>query len=353
MAVDKRAGLKERLSTAVVVSGHPCPETPNDTQHAVISDAIAHASPLRPREVFPHRFGLPHGAFGIAALLLIAAILVPQMPALQSKTRRQEIVVMKQEGVKLEKIAKDIHRQTSSKQDELRKLANRLDALGKKMQTGRMTRKAAMLKTRKLSKEVKEQQDILAKQNSASKPMSLAQSEMQKASEELAQKMAQEIAKHEGIPLSEAMKKLPSDKRLAELARKEGPLTESERKELEKLVSKYANPNSGMPIPSELAEALTKLAQNEDYKKASEIMRKLAQKLNSGNMSKQDQEALKKQMEALSKALKNTDLDQLAKAMRENAEKLANMSEEDLKKLMQQIEEMQKRQKMLAKAGGG
>ncbi|MEN6357267.1 MAG: hypothetical protein ABFD83_09310 [Armatimonadota bacterium] len=348
-AVDKRAGLKERISTAVML---PHSDS-RPAESAVITDAISHTSGLRPKDVFPHRFGLPHGAFGITLILLAAAILLPQMPAMQSGTRRQEVQVMKREGVKLEKIAKDIHKQTSSKHEELRNLANKLNTLGKKMQTGRMTRKQAMLKTRKLSKQIKEQQDLLAKQNSAAKPMDQAQLEMQKASEQLAQKMAEELAKKENIPLSEAMKKLPTDQRMAELARKEGPLSESERKELEKLVSKYANPNSGLPVPSELAEAMAKLAQNKDYQKAAELMRKLAQRLNSSNMSKQDKEALKKQMEALAKALKNTDLDKLAKAMRENAEKLANMSDEELKKLMKQIKEMQKLQKMCAKAGGG
>lgn len=348
-AVDKRAGLKERISTAVMLphlGSRPA-------ESAVITDAVSHTSGLMQKDVFPHRFGLPHCVFGIGLIILTASIFVPQMPAMQSGTRRQEVQVMKREGTKLEKIAKDMRNQTSSKHVELRKLANKLDMLGKKMQTGRMTRKQAMLKTRKLSQQIKEQQDLLAKQNSASKPMDQAQLEMQKASDQLTKKMAEELAKRENIPLSEAMKKLPTDQRMAELARKNGPLSETERKELEKLVSKYADPNSGLPVPQELAEAMAKLAQNKDYQKAAELMRKLAQKLNSPNTSKQDKEALKKQMEALAKALKNTDLDKLAKAMRDNANKLANMSDEDLKKLMKQIEEMQKLQKMCAKAGGG
>jgi hypothetical protein len=225
--------------------------------------------------------------------------------------------------------------------------------LGKKMQTGRMTRKQAMLKTQKLSRQIKEQQDLLAKQNSASKLMDQARLEMQKASDQLTKKMAEELAKRENIPLSEALQKLPTDQHIAELARKEGPLSESEQKELEKLISKYTDPDSGSPVPQELAEAITKLAQNKNYQKAAELMRKLAQKLNSPSISKQDREALKKQMEALAKALKNTDLDKLAKAMRDNAEKLASMSDEQLKKLMKQIEEMQKLQKMCAKADAG
>jgi len=355
-AVDKRAGLKERLSTAITL---PDPDSSLSTSHsqpaesAVISDAVSHISGVKPNEVFAHQFGKPHASFAIALIILAAAIFVPQMPIVQSKTRRQEVRVMKQEGVKLQKIAKDVRKQTSGKHAEMQKLANKLDALGKKMETGRMTRKQAMLKTRKLSKEIKAQQDMLAKQNSFTKPMSQAQLEMQRASDQLTKKMAEELAKKENIPLAEAMKKLPTDQRMAELARKEGPLSESERKELEKLVSKYANQDSGLQMPTELAEALSKLAENKDYQKAAEIMRKLAQKLNSGNMCKADKEALKKQMEALAKALKNTDLNKLAEAMRKNAEKLASMSDEELKELLKQIEETQKLQQMCKNAGGG
>ena len=355
-AVDKRAGLKERLSTAITLPGTDSPLSSlhsQPTESAVISDAVSHISGVKPNDVFAHRFGRPHASFAIALVILAIAIFVPQMPMVQSKTRKQEVRVMKQEGVKLQKIAKDVRKQTAGKHAELQKLANKLDMLGKKMETGRMTRKQAMLKTRKLSKEIKEQQDLLAKQNSFTKPMSQAQLEMKQASDQLTQKMAEELAKKENIPLSEAMKKIPTDQRMAELARKEGPLSESERKELEKLVSKYANQDSGLQMPTELAEALAKLAENKDYQKAAEIMRKLAQKLNSGNMSKADKESLKKQMEALAKALKNTDLNKLAEAMRKNAEKLASMSDEELKDLLKQIKEMQKLQQMCKKAGGG
>ncbi|MCE5198795.1 MAG: hypothetical protein ABFD54_10375 [Armatimonadota bacterium] len=347
LAVDRRAGLKERMSTALMVS--------DDTSwaEALVHDAREHVTAVSPKSVFPHKFGMPHWVFGGAALLLACAVVLPQVPALQSSGRRQEVTVMKRQGAKLKSIAKDIRKQTSPSHTEMRKLANRLENLGKKMQTGRMTRKQAMLKTRKLTKEVKEQQNLLARRNSPGKPMEQAQLEMRKAAEQLSQKMAMELAKKENIPLAQAMNQVPSDKRLAELARKDGPLTESERKELEQAVSKYANRNSSEPIPSELGEALAKLAQSQDYQKAAELMKKLSQRLNSGKMSKSDQESLRKQMQALAKSLKGTDLDKLAKAMRQNAEALSKMSDEQLKQLMKQIAEAQKMQKTLAKAGGG
>lgn len=329
ISADNRTGLKERLSTAVSLRD----SQPGQFEEALISDANTHVASFRPGEVFRHRFGKPHGAFGIAVLLLLAVVILPQLPAFQSKLRRQEVQVMKREGAKLVKIAKDIRKQSDPGHKELRNLANKLSKLGSKMQTGRMTRKMAMLKTQKLSKEVQRKQDELARATQGRKPISQATSELRKA--------------------NEALMKPPTDKRLAELARKDGPLTESERSELEQAVAKYADPNSRIPIPSELAEALAKLAENKNYQAAMELMRKLSEKLASGKMDKMDEKALRKQLEQLAKALKNTDLDKLAEQMLESAEKLAQMSPEELEKLMEELKKAEKMAQLLAKAGGG
>lgn len=349
-AADARIGLKERLSTAVSLTR----SGGNDgMEEAVLADARDHITGVRSREVFHHRFGLPHGVFGIALVALLAVMLLPMLPVMQSKARRAEVTVMKHEGARLVKIAKDIRKQARPEREELRKLANRLEELGQKMQSGRLEKKKAMLKAQQLSKEVQKQQDELAKANQAKKSMAQAKLDMQKASEELAKKMAEKLADKESIPLSEAMKKLPSDRQLAELARKPGELSAAEQKALEESIAKYADPENTLAIPSELGEALAKLAQNKDYQKAMELMQKLAQKLNSGKMSEMDKEALQKQLEQLAEALKGTDLDKLARMMRESAEKLAAMSPEELEKLLKEMEEMRQMAEMLAKAGEG
>lgn len=345
LAADKRTGLKERLSTAVSL---PDADELPDMDRAVISDAGEHFAPLRSAEVFRHRFGQPHLVFSLAMVLLLGVFFFPQIPMFHSKERRQEISVMKDEGVKITKIAKDI-KKNAPRDKELKRLAARLEKLGRQMQSARMPKKQAMLSTRRLSKAIKDSQDRLAKENSASKPMDQAQAEAQRSTSELAKSVAEKIAKEKGIPLEQAMTQVPSDKRLGELAQKAGPLSQSEMRELEKLVSKYSNPSSTLPIPAELAAAMAKLMQNGDYQKAMQIMQKLAQKLNSGKGSPMDQKMLKAQMEALAKALKNTDLNKLAQQMLQNAQKLAQMSPEELQKMLDQMRKAQ----MLAKAGGG
>jgi len=346
IAADKRADLRERLSTAVALR-----EQPDEMVRALISDANQRASALHPSNVFRRRFGAPHAVFGMALILLLGVIILPQLPAFQSKTRQQEVTVMKREGRKLVKVAKEI-RNVSGQHQEIRKLANKLQILGKKMETGRMTRKQAMLKTQRLTKELQKEQDRLAKLNSQKKSMEEARAQMRKASADLTKRMAGEIAKKENIPPQDAMKQVPSDKRLAELARKEGPLAEPERKELEQAIQKYTDPDNKSPIPAELGEAMAKLAQNGNYQKAMELMQQVAKKLGNPNLGQIDKKMLQEQMNQLAKALSKTDLDKLAKQLQQSAQKLANMSPQELKELLKQAQMAQKLMQKMHQAGG-
>lgn len=360
VAADKRTGLKERLSSAIALSYVARPSVVADAgteagatgaidgmEEALVTDAGSRIAGLRSAEVFRHRFGLPHAICGAALFVLLAAIVVPMLPVFQSQVRRQEVAVMKTEGRKLVRVAKEIKRQ-DSKHEQMRKLAAKLGKLGAKMSMGRMTKKQAMLQAQKLAKDIKKEQDRLAQMNSPSKTMEQAQADMKKAAEELAKRMADKLAAEKHVTPELAMQQVPSDQQLASLARKDGALSESERKQLEQALGKYADPNNTLPIPAELGEALAKLAANKDYQAAMELMQKLAAKMGNGNMSKMDREMLKQQLEALAKALKGTDLDKLAKMLRENAEKLAKMSPEELKKMLEEMKAMQ----LLAKAGG-
>ena len=349
VAADRRAGLKERVSTALSARS---PSSADEFTTALISDAENTLSSTKPSEVFRRRIGFQHWLFGAAALLLALAILLPVIPGLNSPERRREAQVMKQEGKNLTRAARDIRKQAGPSREDIRKLADRMQKLGEKMETGRLNRKTALVKTRKLSDELAREQQKLAEANSGTRSMREAEARMRESTDELARRTAAEIAKRENIPPEDALKKVPSDELLKRLANKSGPLNESERKQLAEALEKYADPNSSLPIPSELGEALAKLAANSDFQAAAELMRKLSQKMGSGNMSKVDRETLKKQMEALAEALKNTDLDELAKMMRENAEKLAKMSPEELKRMMEQMEKAQQMALALQSACG-
>jgi hypothetical protein len=81
-----------------------------------------------------------------------------------------------------------------------------------------------------------------------------------------------------------------------------------------------------------------------------EIMAKLSKMMGQGKMSKMDAKNLDELMKTMTNALKGTDLSELAKKMREGAEALAKLSPEELKKLMDQMKNMDLAQ--LGKMGG-
>ncbi|MDH7602071.1 MAG: hypothetical protein QHI38_07975 [Armatimonadota bacterium] len=356
---DKRANLRERLSTALALSRQSDAATAHesDVLRALINDAVERASKLDAGRVFPHKFGLPHAAFGVGTLLFAAAIVLPVCPAIQSENRRAEVRVMKREGAKLVRIAKEIRREAGSKQAEMQKLAARLEELGRKIESGRMSKKQAMLKAHRLTKEIRERQDQLAKAHGATKPMDRAAADIRKASEQLAKEMAAKLAADKNIPFEQAMKQLPHNTKLAKLAEKPGTLSPEEQNALEKMLAKFAAPGSTIRIPPELAAAFAKLLSNEDYRQAIKLLQALAKKLNlptdTSKITPADREALRKQLEALAKALKNTELDKLAKALLDNARKLAAMSPEELEKLVKELEQMRRMKRWLAKAKGG
>ncbi len=188
LAADKRTGLKERLSTAVSLD-----ENSGEMADALCSDANERISALRSPEVFKHKFGLPHWIFSGALCVLLAIIFIPQLPAFQSPLRRQEVSVMKREGEKLVKLAKEM-KKIDTKNQELRKLADKLQKLGAKMNTGRMSRKQAMLKTQRLEKDIKKEQDRLARQNSPAKSLDKARADMRKNLDKLAESLAKKPA---------------------------------------------------------------------------------------------------------------------------------------------------------------
>jgi hypothetical protein len=358
-ATEKRLDLKERLSSAVALS-----DSDDEMVKALIDDAACHIDGVKPREVFPHRFTREMSLFGVAFFLLLGLFLVPQMPSLQSQTRREEVKVMKREGHRLRKLASQTLKKVSPENKKIAmRVALNMEKLGKKLETGRMTRKQALLDMSKLDKQIKDTQDRIAARNRSPKSLAQAGRDMQNATHELARKMQdmldQEMKQNSASGKQD--KKLEDlQKRLKDLQSSKG-LSDEKIQQMEKQVQDYLKSQEGVPVPPELAAVMANLMKNGDYQKASQLMAELAKKLgqNGNKMSKMDSKMLEEQMKAMAEALKNTDLNELAKAMREAAEKLAKMNPEEAAKLMAQAAKMGKMAKMssdmeaMKKAGAG
>lgn len=336
-AAERRLELKERLSSAVALSS-----SDDEMVQALVEDAGGHIAGIRPKDVFPHRFTREMGAFAIAVVVLLGLFYIPQIPTLQSPTRREEVKVMKEEGRKLRKLAKESIKHVSPQNEEIiKRVALNMEKLGKKLEAGRMNRKQAMVAIKKLSKEVQKAQDQIAARNKSPKSLAQAGKDLASMSPELAKKMLERLEEQKQKNLAAGK----HDPKLAELEKRlkemqEGSMSGEKMQQLQKQMSEYLKSQSGVPLPPELAQMMSELLKNEDYKKAMELMSQLAKKLGKGEMSEQDMKNLEEQLKAMVKALEGTDLNELAKKMKQAAEQLAKMDPEEAAKLLEQMKNM-------------
>lgn len=159
---DDRAGLKERLSTAVELAHL---ESRSEMANAQIADAAQHAQELRPGAVIPWRAPRQWPFFAAAAAVLAAAIIVPDLPLFQTPQQRLDREAMRTQGVKIQSIAKEIEKRAkkSTKGDEnaaiARRIALEMKRFGKDQERGRISKKQAMLKMNELTKQLRDAED--------------------------------------------------------------------------------------------------------------------------------------------------------------------------------------------------
>lgn len=357
-ATERRLDLKERLSSAVSLL-----DRNNGMVQALVEDASGHIENVRPKDVFPHRFTREMAIFGGTLVALLVLYYIPLLPAMQSETRREEVNAMKKAGTEIRRLSKETLKTVSPTNKELvKRVALNADKLGKELQRARMNKKQAMRAVKSLEKEIKDLQDKLAAKNQTSKSVTQGLEEMKDVAPDLARKMLERVEeelKNQSANGGKPDKKLEDLKeRLKDLQSSSGELSKEQIDEMEKSVQDYLNSRNGVPVPPELAQLMSELMKNEDYKKASELMSELAKKLgqDGSKMSETDRKNLEDQLKALAEALKNTDLDELAKNLREAAEQLSKMDpKEAAKKLAKARKAMENAKDMaeLGKLSGG
>jgi hypothetical protein len=282
---DRRLNLRERLSSGVdfITRGES-----DEMVAAQIADAAEHCTRLRPAQVFPHRFPREARWFAGGIVALLAVIYVPELPIFQSPQKRAEQVAMKREGDRLEALAKDATKRKGGRNADVeRRVLQQMARLGKDMKRGQVSKKQAMLKMDRLTKDVKQQQQQLALANSP-KPLDRAAEQMKQSADAMKKQGDRDSAKALG----------------------------------------------------EMAKSLEK----KDLEAAAQQLKQLAEKLQSGKMSEAEAKAAAEMLSKMAAAMKGTDLDQAAKQLEQAAEplkKLAQMPpgpqrDQALQQLMQQ-----------------
>lgn len=282
---EQRLDLKERLSTAVTLA----PTADNPLAARQIADAEFHAARgLDLQAALPLR--LPRIAWIAlgAVLLVFSAWFLPTLSVFQSPRERAERAAVKREGERIIRIAKVLeHEAATRKLDQTRQAANRLGALGRQMQRGRLSKQKALMKIAKLNEQIKQSQQALAAAN-APKSLPAAGNELQKALQ-----AAQALPKNGGV-------------------RTPGLNPEGD--------PKRAQGAKAAPAQQAMSQARKALG-NADMPSLAEQLSRLAQQAAQGQPGdKAGQEKLAQQLEALAKALKGTRLEKASADLRDAAE---------------------------------
>jgi hypothetical protein len=292
---DRRLGLKERLSSGIdfLQRGASDPMTA-----AQLADAAEHSQRLRPREVFPFRAPREARFFLGSLLLLFALVFLPELSVFQTPKVRAEKAAIKKEGERIEKLAKDYKKRDVQRNSEIAKrIAANMQALGQEMRRGRISKKQAMLRMGRLTKELKDAQRQVAMANM---PRSLDQAalDMKKASENA--------------------------------------------------LRRGANPG-GAKMMADMARAL----ENKDFQGAAQLLQQLAQKLENGELKPEEAKAAADALSKMAAAMKGTSLDAAGRQMQEAAKRLAaaaKMTAPQMRQAMRQM--MQQAGQSCAQAGG-
>lgn len=275
---DSRLALRERLSSGVCFLG--ASDRPGLIPE-LMADAGEAAEGLEPARVYPYRLPKDVRYLCVAGAVFAALTFVPQMHLLMTPAEIAVRESMKQQGDALEKIAKEIRREADGKDlTASKEAAEKAAKLARELERARLSKKQALLKTRKLTEEIRQKQAELARKNT---PPSMGQALAELKNVKLESKAAKELAK-------------------------------------------------------ELADA--------KFAEAAEKMAVMAEQLEKGDMSAQEQQQLKRDMAAMAAALGVKPMLGVSKALLEAGKK---MSAADLKSAARKLADSSKAAQELAK----
>ena len=279
--IDDRLGLKDRVGSAVSA------EPDEAMAPALTEDAVAHLSGSRPRDVLRTRLRREIGILLALCLVTAGFFIAPTVSLLQSKQKRAEVRVIKSQGKKLVAIAREIRKRELPPTERriARQVARNMERLGKRMETGRVPKKRALLALNKQQEQLRQAQRQMAGSITKSPPR-------------VARDLRALAAKMEAQQRSSAGLRPPT---------------------------RQSGKGPQVQLPPELPKKLAELMQKGDFQRAMDMINQLAANLNSQSLSPDELKQLQQALADMAKILQNSDLDKLAKEMLKAAEALRNM----------------------------
>lgn len=268
LEADEKLGLKERLSSAYAFAApSSTPLSSTGLVPSLVEDAANHSQSLEPKKIYPLTFDRTHRTLTLCAAVFALTVFMPNVPWLLADEERAARKTIQAEGKELEEIAKEVKKEEEKKPDTTaRRQAAKLEALGHKMQRGRMGKKETLTALGELKKDLKK----AAKNDGGSQDNSPSNEQMQAALEQIADQ-----------PMDSEAGKQIQDK-----LKKGDP--EGAAKEMEKLADKIDKGQMSADEQKKAADDLNKMAKSLK-EQGGQQNEKMAQQLEQAAKSLQEQ----------------------------------------------------------------
>ena len=321
---EARLGLKERLSSALEFERAPQGAIAPDAvllMRLQLEDAASHARSLKAVEAVPLRWPWEAKAVlgGLAILALV--LFLPTLPVFVPPSTLIERQIVHKTGDKIQKTAHLIQKQAEDQHLEgTRRTAAAMQQLGKRLATGKMDKKQAMVQIAKLTQQMKmdQQKRALANSGAGAGSKSMAQ-----AGQQLAQALAGASASASSSKAGGAGQKAGGGNKAGQKPGANGgkggkkgandPFNGFTVPSTSKNKNAASNPSpSSLPPTPELRKAAQAMQQN-DSKGLSEQLRQMADHAALGKMSPAEQAQAAQDLQKLATALKNTPMPETQK----------------------------------------
>lgn len=396
-SIDRRANLKDRLTTAMET-----PPTDSTFTGVQAQDAAESVAELKPSKLYPVRFGHWQWAGLIALVLPACVFLLGNSPAVRGPKSQAERAELKEMGQKVERVASPLEKPVGAitVPDGQKKLGAEMNRFAKELQEGRLNKEEALRKANNLAekaedeaktradearKKTEEAETALGKfQKMKLDEAGIAAEEFEKTNLSPSEQLAlEQVMKDQGFQspkskftdkergvtgVSQTAEKLAQlspeqqeqlrqavAKRQAEIQKEidrvdklpeaERKKLEQERAELQKQMQEMQKVSDALKLSEETKRALRELMNSEEAKKLREALQKMHQKSQQMSqqgkpMTKEEMEQLQQQIEELAQALKDPKLrEQVLKQMQEALKQLESgqMSAEGMQSMMQSM----------------
>lgn len=313
--IDRRAELKDRVTTALL-----CSETP--FLEPLREDALTHLTSVPPSQIFRFRLIVWHGVAAVLLLALLVSRFLPELPLPFLASFRQDRKEAKQVVENLQRVLKPIveHAKEPEATKFEKAITQRIRELYKRSKQGRLSKKEALLKAEKLLAEAEKIQR--QSQEHLKKVSTKAITAAETLKESLKQKaMASQM--QEMRALLDRMQEIERQLRSQNLTPTQRQLLEAEKQLLQRTLSAMGQLNQ-----QEIQKLMEALKQQQAQ---------LQKMLQSGQLTAEERQLLQRQLQSIQQQMRAL---QLSKQAQDFLQKL--MNDPNFREAMRMLAELQK-----------